>query len=49
MSNKTVHNFTIKWREEGTYDIYVDGKWVAVRGSGKAAIEELENLMNTVN
>ena len=28
MANKTVHNFTIKLREDRVYDLYLDGKWI---------------------
>ena len=45
MANKTVHNFTIKLREDRVYDLYLDGKWVASRGSYENIITELKTLM----
>lgn len=45
MNNRTVHNFTIKRREDRIYDIYVDKKHVISRGSIDGVIEELKTLM----
>ena len=45
MNNKTVHNFTIKLREDHVYDLYLDGKWVVSRGSYENIITELKTLM----
>ena len=45
MANKTVHNFTIKLREDRVYDLYLDGKWIISRGSHENILEELKNLM----
>ena len=45
MANKTVHNFTIKLREDRVYDLYLDGKWIVSRGSYENIIEELKGIM----
>lgn len=45
MANQTVHNFTIKLREDRVYDLYLDGKWIVSRGSHESILEELKNLM----
>jgi hypothetical protein len=45
MANKTVHNFTIKLREDRVYDLYLDGKWVASRGSYENILAELKILI----
>lgn len=45
MANKTVHNFTIKLREDRVYDLYFDGKWVVSRGSYENILVELKTLM----
>lgn len=46
MANKTVHNFTIKLREDRVYDLYIDGKWVLSRGNHENVLEELKTIMN---
>ena len=45
MNNRTVHNFTIKYREDRVYDIYVDGKWMGSKGSYESAVDELRSIM----
>jgi hypothetical protein len=45
MANKTVHNFTIKLREDRVWDLYLDGKWIASRGSYENILVELKTLM----
>jgi len=45
MANKTVHNFTIKLREDRVYDLYLNGKWIASRGSYEGILAELKILM----
>ena len=47
MSNKTVHNFTIKLRESNIYDLYVDGHWVVSRGSLDNILDELRKIMES--
>jgi hypothetical protein len=46
MANKTVHNFTIKLREDRVYDLYIDGKWVLSRGSHENILDELKTIMD---
>lgn len=46
MANKTVHNFTIKLREDRVYDLYVDGTWVLSRGSRENILKELKKIMS---
>ena len=48
MNNKTVHNFTIKYRGDRVYDIYVDGKWVVSRGTYEAVLNDLYEIMDNI-
>lgn len=45
MNNKTVHNFTIKLREDRVYDLYLNGKWIVSRGSYENILTELKTIM----
>lgn len=45
MNNKTVHNFTIKLREDRVYDLYLNGKWMVSRGSYENILAELKTIM----
>jgi hypothetical protein len=45
MANKTVHNFTIKLREDRVYDLYFNGKWMVSRGSYENILSELKTIM----
>lgn len=45
MANKTVREFKIKFREDRVYDLYVDGKWIAARGSYEGVLEDLKKIM----
>jgi hypothetical protein len=45
MNNKTVHNFTIKLREDRVYDLYLNGKWMVSRGSYDNILAELKTIM----
>jgi hypothetical protein len=45
MNNKTKFEIKIKLREEHIYDIYVNRKHIASRGSVEGVIEELKTLM----
>ena len=45
MANKTVHNFTIKLREDRVYDLYLNGQWIVSRGSYENILSELKTLM----
>ena len=49
MNNKTKHNYLIKFRESGVYDLYVDKKWVVSRGSYQSMLEELKNIIASQN
>lgn len=45
MNNETIHNFTIKRRGDHIYDIYVDKKHIASKGSIESVLEELKTIM----
>lgn len=45
MNNETKHNYLIKLRNDGVYDIYVDGNFIVSKGSIVNAIKELEVIM----
>lgn len=45
MANKTVHNFTIKLREDHVWDLYLNGKWIVSRGNYENILAELKTLM----
>ena len=45
MANKTVHNFTIKLREDRVYDLYLNGKWMVSRGGYENILTELKTIM----
>lgn len=42
MNNKTIKKFdiTIKLRGDNVYDLYIDGEWIASRGSCDNIVEE---------
>lgn len=42
MNNETIKRFdiTIKLRGDNVYDLYLDGKWVASRGSHEGILDE---------
>ena len=45
MNNETKHNYLIKLRKDGVYDIYVDGNFIISKGSVMSAAKELEVIM----
>ena len=47
MNNKTIKktNLVIKLRGDNVYDLYLDGKWVASRGSCDGVLEEATALL----
>lgn len=49
MNNKTVHNFTIKIREDNVYDLYLDGKWIASRGHYENILNELRETIKQID
>ena len=44
-NNTTVHSYEIKLRGDRVYDLYLDGKWVASRGSYENILAELKTIM----
>ncbi len=46
MNNETIHEYKIKLRGDGVYDIYFDGVYMCSKGSFKAVIKELETIMS---
>lgn len=46
MNNATKHDYLIKSRNDGVYDIYVDGNFIVSKGSIASAIKELDVIMN---
>lgn len=49
MANKTVHNFTIKQRENNVYDLYIDGQWVASRGHYENILDEIRTIIQQID
>lgn len=47
MNNKTIHNYTIKLRGDRVYDLYIDKKWIASRGSYLNIIDELKTYIES--
>ena len=47
MNNKTIKRFdiTIKLRGDNVYDLYLDGEWVASRGSCENIVDEAKNVI----
>ena len=45
MNNETIKKFdiTIKLRGDNVYDLYMDGKWTASRGSCDSILDEVRN------
>lgn len=46
MNNETKHNYLIKLRNDGVFDIYVDGNFIISKGSVASAAKELEVIMS---
>ena len=46
MNNETKHNYLIKLRNDGVFDIYVDGNFIISKGSIASAVKELEVIMS---
>lgn len=44
MNNETIKRFdiTIKLRGDNVYDLYIDGKWIASRGSYENILDEVK-------
>lgn len=47
MNNETIKRFdiTIKLRGDNVYDLYVDGEWVASRGSCENIVDEAKSAI----
>ena len=45
MNNTTIHEYDIKLRGDGVYDIYLDGVHMGSKGSYKSVLKELESIM----
>ena len=45
MNNETKHNYLVKYRNDGVYDIYVDGNFIVSKGSIASVVKELEVIM----
>lgn len=47
MNNETIRKFdiTIKLRADNVYDLYIDGEWVASRGSCENVLEEVKAVV----
>ena len=47
MNNKTMKRFdiTIKLRGDNVYDLYLDGEWVASRGSCENIVDEAKSAI----
>lgn len=40
MNNETIFTVLIKQRQDGVYDLYINGEWVASRGHYENILEE---------
>ncbi len=47
MNNETIKRFdiTIKLRGDNVYDLYLDGKWIASRGSCDNILDEVRSTV----
>lgn len=47
MNNETTKRFdiTIKLRGDNVYDLYIDGKWIASRGSHENILDEARSAI----
>ena len=47
MNNETIKKFNImiKLRGDNVYDLYMDGEWIASRGSCDNIVEEARNVI----
>lgn len=47
MNNETIKKFdiTVKLRGDNVYDLYLDGKWIASRGSCENILDEARNVI----
>lgn len=49
INNTTVHEFTIKLRGDRVYDLYVDEKWFASRGSYENILDEVRKAIEYID
>lgn len=49
MNNETIKRFdiTIKLRGDNVYDLYLNGEWVASRGSCENIVDEAKNVIKS--
>lgn len=49
MNNETIKKFdiTIKLRGDNVYDLYIDGEWIASRGSCDNILEEVRKTVRS--
>ena len=47
MNNETIKRFdiTIKLRGDNVYDLYLDGEWIASRGSCESIVDEAKGVI----
>lgn len=47
MNNETIKkvNLMIKLRGDNVYDLYIDNKWIASRGSGNTILNEANTML----
>ena len=48
-NNETVHEYKIKLRGDGVYDLYVDKTLMANKGSIESVVNELKVIMKEVD
>lgn len=46
MNNETRHEYKIKLRGDGVYDIYIDNVHMCSKGNITSAVKELETMMD---
>lgn len=48
MNNETIKRFdlTIKLRGDNVYDLYINGKWIASRGSCENILNEADKILS---
>lgn len=49
MSNKTIFEAKIKQREDGVYDLYINGKWVVSRGHYENILDEVRSAIQMID
>jgi hypothetical protein len=49
MSNKTVFEAKIKQREDGVYDLYINGEWIVSRGHYENILDEVRKTVEFID